>query len=113
MIETVTIERTTYNRLPYKFEAGTPDIAGAVGLGAAIDYLDSIDPDALHAYEARVMAYARARLANSKVCASSATHVRIPASYRFCSTADIRRTSARCSISNRLPFVPDTIARCR
>ncbi len=62
MIETVTIERTTYNRLPYKFEAGTPDIAGAVGLGAAIDYLDSIDPDALHAYEARIMANARARL---------------------------------------------------
>ncbi len=62
MIETVTIERTTYNRLPYKFEAGTPDIAGAVGLGAAIDYLDSIDPGALHAYESRIMANARARL---------------------------------------------------
>ena len=62
MIETVTIERTTYNRLPYKFEAGTPDIAGAVGLGAAIDYLDGIDADALRAYEAKIMAMARARL---------------------------------------------------
>ena len=62
MIETVTIERTTYNRLPYKFEAGTPDIAGVVGLGAAIDYLDSIDAQALRAYEARIMAIARARL---------------------------------------------------
>ena len=39
MILSVTFEKTTYNRLPYKFEAGTPDIAGAVGLGAAIDYL--------------------------------------------------------------------------
>jgi len=62
MIETVTIERTTYNRLPYKFEAGTPDIAGAVGLGAAIDYLGGLDADALHAYEAKIMAMARARL---------------------------------------------------
>ncbi len=62
MIETVTIERTTYNRLPYKFEAGTPDIAGAVGLGAAIDYLGTIDADALRAYEARIIAMARARL---------------------------------------------------
>ena len=62
MIETVTIARTTFNRLPYKFEAGTPDIAGAVGLGAAIDYLGSIDLDALQSYEARIMATARARL---------------------------------------------------
>jgi cysteine desulfurase/selenocysteine lyase len=63
MIETVTIERTTFNRLPYKFEAGTPDIAGAVGLGAAIDYLDGIDRDALHAYESKIVASARARIA--------------------------------------------------
>ena len=62
MIETVTIARTTFNRLPYKFEAGTPDISGAVGLGAAIDYLGSIDRDALQSYEARIMATARARL---------------------------------------------------
>ena len=39
MIRTVTFEKTTYNDLPYKFEAGTPDIAGGIGLGAAIDYL--------------------------------------------------------------------------
>lgn len=42
MIEHVTIERTVYNQLPYKFEAGTPNIAGAVGLGAAIDYLNTL-----------------------------------------------------------------------
>jgi cysteine desulfurase/selenocysteine lyase len=63
MIETVTIERTTFNRLPYKFEAGTPDIAGAVGLGAAIDYLNGIDRDALRAYESKIVASARARIA--------------------------------------------------
>lgn len=62
MIETVTIERTTFNHLPYKFEAGTPHIAGAIGLGAAIDYLDAIDPAALAAYEAKIIAIARARL---------------------------------------------------
>ena len=42
MILTVSFERTVYNELPYKFEAGTPDVAGAVGLGAAIEYLESI-----------------------------------------------------------------------
>ena len=41
MIRTVTFEKTTYNELPYKFEAGTPNIAGAIGLGAAIDYVDA------------------------------------------------------------------------
>jgi cysteine desulfurase/selenocysteine lyase len=55
MIETVTLERTTYNRLPYKFEAGTPHIAGAIGLGAAIDYLASIDRDALARHEAALL----------------------------------------------------------
>jgi SufS family cysteine desulfurase len=62
MIETVTIEKTTYNRLPYKFEAGTPHVAGAIGLGAALDYLGSIDDDARTKHEARVLGYALARL---------------------------------------------------
>ena len=43
MIEHVSIERTTYNELPYKFEAGTPNIAGAIGLAAAMDYLSALD----------------------------------------------------------------------
>ena len=51
MIERVTIERTEYNQLPYKFEAGTPNIAGAVGLGAAIDYLGSLPRTELLARE--------------------------------------------------------------
>ena len=62
MIETVTLEKTTFNRLPYKFEAGTPNIADAIGLGAAIEYLHGIDGAALCAYEANVVAMARARL---------------------------------------------------
>ncbi len=57
MISSVTFEKTTYNELPYKFEAGTPDIAGVIGLGAAIDYLDRIDMDAISAYERDLLQY--------------------------------------------------------
>ena len=62
MILTVTFEETTYNTLPYKFEAGTPNITGAVGLGAAIDYLSAIDFDDLARHEADLLQYATHRL---------------------------------------------------
>jgi cysteine desulfurase/selenocysteine lyase len=58
MIETVSFAGTTFNQLPYKFEAGTPDIAGAIGLGAAIDYLNSIDRTAAAAHEQALLNYA-------------------------------------------------------
>jgi len=58
MIRKVTFEETEYNVLPYKFEAGTPDIAGVVGLGAAIDYINTIGMDKIAAYEAELQAYA-------------------------------------------------------
>lgn len=58
MIETVSFAGTTFNQLPYKFEAGTPDIAGAIGFGAAIDYLNSIDRNAAAAHEQALLAYA-------------------------------------------------------
>jgi len=51
MISSVTFEKTTYNKLPYKFEAGTPDIAGAIGLGAAIEYVNGLGLDAIAAHE--------------------------------------------------------------
>jgi cysteine desulfurase/selenocysteine lyase len=57
MISSVTFEKTTYNQLPYKFEAGTPNIAGVVGLGAAVDYLAEIGMDAISAYEHELLAY--------------------------------------------------------
>ena len=60
MILSVTFEKTTYNTLPYKFEAGTPHIAGAIGLGAAIDYVNRIGIDAIAAYEGELLAYATA-----------------------------------------------------
>ena len=51
MIKSVTFDKTTYNDLPYRFEAGTPNIAGVVGLGAAVDYLETIDFTTLGAHE--------------------------------------------------------------
>jgi len=62
MILTVSIESSTYSELPNKFEAGTPNITGAIGLGATIDYLAGIDLSARHAYEADLLAYATREL---------------------------------------------------
>ena len=62
MIRTVTFERSTYAAIPDKFEAGTPAIASAIGLGAAIDYLNSIDREAAQAHEQELLAYATERL---------------------------------------------------
>ncbi len=63
MISSVTLDEVRYNTLPAKFEAGTPDIAGAVGLAAAIRYLNGIDTDAASAHEAALARYAEERLA--------------------------------------------------
>jgi cysteine desulfurase/selenocysteine lyase len=62
MIASVTFEKTTYNVVPYKFEAGTPNIGGVVGFGAAIDYLSGIDRAAALEHEDDVLAHATARL---------------------------------------------------
>lgn len=58
MIRSVTFEKTTYNALPFKFEAGTPDIAGAIGLGAAIEYLNGLGMDNITAHERELLSYA-------------------------------------------------------
>ena len=57
MIKSVTFEKSIYNDLPYKFEAGTPNIAGAIGLGAAIDYVQAIGYDSFAAYEDELLDY--------------------------------------------------------
>ncbi len=62
MIRSVSLEKTTWNELPYKFEAGTPAIAEAVGFGAAIDYVTAIGPEAIAAHEHELVAYAMERL---------------------------------------------------
>ncbi|MCX7626668.1 MAG: cysteine desulfurase, partial [Candidatus Sumerlaeaceae bacterium] len=58
MIASVTFEKTTYNEIPYKFEAGTPNIAGTIGLGAALDYVQRIGLDAINAHEKALLDYA-------------------------------------------------------
>ncbi|MFA0752025.1 MAG: hypothetical protein SLRJCFUN_002428 [Candidatus Fervidibacter sp.] len=62
MIRTVTFERTTFNDVPYKFEAGTPAIAQAIGLGAAVDFLAEIGMERIRAHEIELTAYALERL---------------------------------------------------
>jgi cysteine desulfurase/selenocysteine lyase len=62
MIRTVTFEKTTYNDLPYKFEAGTPNIAGGIGLGAALDYVTRIGLDNIAAYEHELLLYGTRKL---------------------------------------------------
>jgi cysteine desulfurase/selenocysteine lyase len=62
MIRSVTFEKTTYNEIPHKFEAGTPDIAGAIGLGAAIDYLERLGIEAIGAHEDELLRDATAKL---------------------------------------------------
>jgi cysteine desulfurase / selenocysteine lyase len=62
MIETVTVDQVTYNAPPHRFEAGTPPIVQAIGLGAAIDYVEAIGRAAIRAHETSVLAYAQERL---------------------------------------------------
>lgn len=62
MIATVSFEKTTYNELPFKFEAGTPDISGAVGLGVALEYIEQIGQDNISAHEQQLLETATEQL---------------------------------------------------
>jgi cysteine desulfurase / selenocysteine lyase len=62
MIKTVTFEKTTYNDLPYKFEAGTPNVADVIGLGAAIDYVNSVGREDISEYENDLLKYGTEQL---------------------------------------------------
>ena len=62
MIETVTFERTTYNQLPYKFEAGTPSVGDVVGLGKAIDFMLQVDVGNIASHEEDLLQYATQQL---------------------------------------------------
>ncbi|OGA04063.1 MAG: cysteine sulfinate desulfinase [Betaproteobacteria bacterium RIFCSPLOWO2_02_FULL_62_17] len=75
MILSVTFEKTTYNTIPHKFEAGTPPIAAAIGLGAAVDYLSAIGMDAIAAHERHLLEYATAafsRMAGVRIVGTAA-----------------------------------------
>jgi cysteine desulfurase / selenocysteine lyase len=63
MILSVTFEKTTYNHIPYKFEAGTPNIAGTIALGAALDYLEALGRERIAAYEHELLEYGTRALA--------------------------------------------------
>ena len=65
MIRSVTLQGSTWNDIPYRFEAGTPDIAGAIGLGAALAWLQGLDAAAVRAHEHDLVAHAAARLAGT------------------------------------------------
>lgn len=80
MISSVTFEKTTYNTIPFKFEAGTPPIAAAIGFGAAIDYLSAIGLDAIAQYEHELLTYATERLSvipGVKIIGNSASKVAV------------------------------------
>lgn len=62
MIKTVSFEKTTYNELPHKFEAGTPHIAGGIGLGVAVDYMNNIGIENIEAYEQELLTYATTQI---------------------------------------------------
>ena len=62
MISSVTFEKTTYNKVPFKFEAGTPNVEGSVGFGAAIEYLNAIGMDRIAAYEHELLEYATGKI---------------------------------------------------
>lgn len=62
MISSVTFEKTLYNKVPHKFEAGTPDIAGVIGLGAALQYVEAIGIDVVAAHEQELLAYATEKI---------------------------------------------------
>lgn len=64
MIKSVTFEKTTFNDLPYKFEAGTPNIAGAIGLAEAIDYVQSLGLEFISTYEDELLQYATSKLSS-------------------------------------------------
>ncbi len=62
MIHSVTLEKSTFKEPPHRFEAGTPDIAGAIGLGAAVDYLESVGVERISAHERNLLAYTLERI---------------------------------------------------
>src|SRR5262249_24149943 len=113
MIKSVTFEKTTYNELPYKFEAGTPHIAGAIGLAAGLEYIAGLGLEQIRNYEHELLAYGTELLTAFPACVSSAP----PATRRpFCRSSSREctpTTSARSSTSRAWPSAPDTTAPCR
>ena len=115
MISSVTFEKTTWNALPYKFEAGTPDIAGAIGLDAALDYIDGVGLGRDRRARARADCVYATRACSSDRRRPHHRHgaATSRASCRSSSTASTRTTSARLSIAKASPSAPAITARSR
>ena len=114
MILSVTFEKTTYAPIPAKFEAGTPPIAAAITLGAAVDYLTHIGMDRIAAHETDLLDYATSavtKLPGVRIHRHSGKKARrcCHSPFRAC----IRMTWARCSTKTAWPSAPGTIARSR
>lgn len=69
MIKDVTYHEATWGALPNRLEAGTPNIAGAIGMGAAVDWFSALDVQALHAHEQQLLAYATEQAQALEECA--------------------------------------------
>src|SRR6185369_17022985 len=113
MIKVVTFEKTTYADLPYKFEAGTPNIAGGIGLGAALDYVTRLNIDQIAAYEHSLLAYGTEALSAIPglrlIGTARERRAFFPSSWK----AFTRTISAPCSTGRASPSVPATTAHSR
>lgn len=96
MIKTVTFEKTTYNELPFKFEAGTPDIEGSIGIGVAAEYIQQIGQVAIAQYEHELLEYATAELSRIE-------------GIRFVGTADNKASVISFLIDGTHPYDVGTI----
>ena len=113
MIESVYTDAITYGKTPHKFEAGTPPIVQAIGLGAALDYMMQVGRDRIAAHEAELKDYAHARLGELnwlKITGTARTRAR---SSRSASTACTRTTSRPSSTARAWRCAPATTAPSR
>jgi cysteine desulfurase/selenocysteine lyase len=113
MISSVTFEKTLYNTIPYKFEAGTPNIAATMGLGAAIDYVNRIGLENMAAYEQELLAYATKAISEIPGVRLIGTAGEKASVLSFVLDGVHPMMSARCSTRKESPSARATIARSR
>jgi cysteine desulfurase/selenocysteine lyase len=113
MILSVSFAGSTYNHPPHRFEAGTPNVEGTIGLGAALTWLRGLGLEKVERHEQQVLDLAVARLREISGVRLVATRAGAPARSRSPSTAPTLTTSARCSTARASRCVPATTARSR
>ena len=113
MITSVTFEKTTYKEPPARFEAGTPDIGGAIALGVALDYVMDLGMDRIASHEHNLLDYATETVAAIPGVRLIGTASHAPASSHSCSTTYIRTIWEPSSTMKESPFAPAITARSR